>query len=151
MAALLAIHHAQYGDWRQMFTTLDDLNKVTPDAVQRVARKIPGGHRPDHRLHVAPGANPAWRRLRATAGRAQDREVTSETAMVRSFCLARSRLAQVLSVLGTDEPPSAEAPADRRAPRGSCQGSGRPGRGAPAASDSASRGQRTSASAPPGT
>ncbi len=39
MAEMLAIHNAQYGDWRKIFTALDDLNKVTPDAVQRAASK----------------------------------------------------------------------------------------------------------------
>jgi predicted Zn-dependent peptidase len=37
MAALLASHHANYGDWRKLFTNLDDLNRVTADQVSRVA------------------------------------------------------------------------------------------------------------------
>jgi predicted Zn-dependent peptidase len=39
MAAMLAIHYGQWGDWRKMFSSLDELNKVTSDAVQRVAAK----------------------------------------------------------------------------------------------------------------
>ncbi len=39
MAALLAVHQAQYGDWRKMFASIDELNKVTVEAIQRVADK----------------------------------------------------------------------------------------------------------------
>jgi predicted Zn-dependent peptidase len=39
MAAMLALHHAQFGDWRRMFVSMDELNKVTSDAVQRVAAR----------------------------------------------------------------------------------------------------------------
>ncbi|MCU1232257.1 MAG: peptidase domain protein [Candidatus Solibacter sp.] len=39
MASLLAIHQGQYGDWRKMFTAVAELDKVTPDAIQRVATK----------------------------------------------------------------------------------------------------------------
>jgi len=39
LAAVLAQYQASYGDWRKLFTSLDDLNKVTAAAVQRVARK----------------------------------------------------------------------------------------------------------------
>ena len=37
MARLLALHAASYGDWRKLFTTLDDLSLVTPQDVQRAA------------------------------------------------------------------------------------------------------------------
>jgi len=39
LASLLAANYAAYGDWRKLFTSLDDLDKVTADDVQRVARK----------------------------------------------------------------------------------------------------------------
>jgi predicted Zn-dependent peptidase len=39
LAALLATNYAAYGDWRKLFTSLDDLDHVTADDVQRVARQ----------------------------------------------------------------------------------------------------------------
>jgi predicted Zn-dependent peptidase len=39
LAALMTAYYAAYGDWRKLFTTLDDIDKVTADDVQRVARK----------------------------------------------------------------------------------------------------------------
>jgi predicted Zn-dependent peptidase len=39
LAKMMAFHSASYGDWRKMFTSIDDLNKVTADDVQRVAQK----------------------------------------------------------------------------------------------------------------
>jgi predicted Zn-dependent peptidase len=39
LAGELAAHHARYGNWRQLFYWLDEINKVTADDVQRVARK----------------------------------------------------------------------------------------------------------------
>jgi len=39
IAALLTANYAAYGDWRKLFTSLDDLDKVTAADVQRVARK----------------------------------------------------------------------------------------------------------------
>ena len=39
LASLLTAYYANYGDWRKLFTSLDDLDKVTADDVQRVARK----------------------------------------------------------------------------------------------------------------
>jgi predicted Zn-dependent peptidase len=38
MAGQLASYHANYGDWRKLFTGLDEINKVTAEDVQRVAR-----------------------------------------------------------------------------------------------------------------
>ena len=38
LANLLTTYYGNYGDWRKLFTSLDDLNKVTADDVQRVAR-----------------------------------------------------------------------------------------------------------------
>jgi predicted Zn-dependent peptidase len=45
LANLVTTFYVQYGDWRKLFTSLDDLNKVTADDVQRVARQyfIPEG------------------------------------------------------------------------------------------------------------
>jgi predicted Zn-dependent peptidase len=39
LASLLTANYAAYGDWRKLFTSLDDLEKVTADDVQRVARQ----------------------------------------------------------------------------------------------------------------
>jgi predicted Zn-dependent peptidase len=39
LASLLAANYAAYGDWRKLFTSLDDLDKVTAEDVQRVARQ----------------------------------------------------------------------------------------------------------------
>ncbi|MBV9505689.1 MAG: insulinase family protein [Acidobacteriia bacterium] len=39
LASLLAANYATYGDWRKLFTSLDDLDKVTAEDVQRVARQ----------------------------------------------------------------------------------------------------------------
>ena len=38
LAAALASDYGNYGDWRKLFTQLDDLNKVTAEDVARVAR-----------------------------------------------------------------------------------------------------------------
>jgi predicted Zn-dependent peptidase len=38
LAAELAENYASYGDWRKMFTAIDDVDKVTAEDVQRVAR-----------------------------------------------------------------------------------------------------------------
>ncbi|HLK68356.1 MAG TPA: pitrilysin family protein [Bryobacteraceae bacterium] len=37
LASLLTTYYAAYGDWRKLFTSLDELNKVTAADVQRVA------------------------------------------------------------------------------------------------------------------
>ena len=39
LAQLLTEYYVGYGDWRKLFTSLDDIDKVTADDVQRVARK----------------------------------------------------------------------------------------------------------------
>jgi predicted Zn-dependent peptidase len=39
IASLLTANYAAYGDWRKLFTSLDDLDKVTAADVQRVAQK----------------------------------------------------------------------------------------------------------------
>ena len=39
LAAELAQYHAQFGNWRQLFYDLDEINKVTAQDVQRVAQK----------------------------------------------------------------------------------------------------------------
>lgn len=39
LASLLTEYHAIYGDWRKLFTSLDDLDHVTADEVQRVAQE----------------------------------------------------------------------------------------------------------------
>jgi predicted Zn-dependent peptidase len=39
LAQLLASYYANYGDWKKLFTSLDDIDKVTADDVQRVANK----------------------------------------------------------------------------------------------------------------
>jgi Predicted Zn-dependent peptidases len=39
LASQLCFYQVEYGNWRVMFTGLDDINKVTAEDVQRVARK----------------------------------------------------------------------------------------------------------------
>jgi predicted Zn-dependent peptidase len=39
LASLLTANYAAYGDWRKLFTSLDDLDKVTAEDVQRVAKQ----------------------------------------------------------------------------------------------------------------
>jgi predicted Zn-dependent peptidase len=39
LAGVLASYQANFGDWRRLFTELDDYNKVTADDVQRVAQQ----------------------------------------------------------------------------------------------------------------
>ena len=39
LAGLLALHAASYGDWRKLFTALDDLNQVKAEDVQRAANR----------------------------------------------------------------------------------------------------------------
>ena len=39
LAQLLAEYYANYGDWRKLFTSIDDIDKVTADDVQRVAKQ----------------------------------------------------------------------------------------------------------------
>jgi predicted Zn-dependent peptidase len=39
LAALLSSSYGMYGDWRKLFTATDDINKVTAEDVERVARQ----------------------------------------------------------------------------------------------------------------
>jgi zinc protease len=39
MAEALTSYHVAYGDWRKMFTGIDDIARVSADDVQRVARQ----------------------------------------------------------------------------------------------------------------
>jgi predicted Zn-dependent peptidase len=39
MADALTSYYANYGDWRKLFTSIDDISKVTADDVERVAKK----------------------------------------------------------------------------------------------------------------
>ncbi|HXJ41494.1 MAG TPA: pitrilysin family protein [Bryobacteraceae bacterium] len=39
LAQLLAAYHVNYGDWRKLFTSIEDIDKVTADDVQRVAKQ----------------------------------------------------------------------------------------------------------------
>jgi len=39
LAEALSFYHVNYGDWRKMFTGIDDIAKVTADDVQRVAKQ----------------------------------------------------------------------------------------------------------------
>jgi predicted Zn-dependent peptidase len=56
LAQLLSVYQANYGDWRKLFTSIDDIDKVTAADVQRVARQY---LTPDNRtiaLTYAPAA-----------------------------------------------------------------------------------------------
>lgn len=39
LAQLLASYHVNYGDWRKLFTSIEDIDKVTAEDVQRVAKQ----------------------------------------------------------------------------------------------------------------
>jgi predicted Zn-dependent peptidase len=39
LAGLMTAYHAVYGDWRKLFTSLDELDRITAGDVQRVARE----------------------------------------------------------------------------------------------------------------
>ncbi len=39
MAEALTFYHVNYGDWRKLFTGIDDIDKVTADDVIRVAKQ----------------------------------------------------------------------------------------------------------------
>jgi predicted Zn-dependent peptidase len=39
LASELTAYHVAYGDWRKLFTSLDEYNKITADDVMRVAKK----------------------------------------------------------------------------------------------------------------
>ncbi|MDX2150632.1 MAG: pitrilysin family protein [Bryobacteraceae bacterium] len=39
LASQLASYHANYGDWRKLFTQIEDIDRVTADDVQRVVRE----------------------------------------------------------------------------------------------------------------
>ena len=39
LASLVTAYHAIYGDWRKLFTSLDELDRITADDVQRVAQE----------------------------------------------------------------------------------------------------------------
>jgi len=39
MAEALTSYSVNYGDWRKLFTAIDDIAKVTADDVQRVAKQ----------------------------------------------------------------------------------------------------------------
>ena len=58
LAELLASAYIDYGDWRKLFTQIDDLNKVTAADVQRVAARY---FTPSNRTlaFLVPGGGPA--------------------------------------------------------------------------------------------
>lgn len=63
LASLLTAYYANYGDWRKLFTSIDDVNKVTADDVLRVARKyFVTTNRTVAYLQIPAGARPAPRR-----------------------------------------------------------------------------------------
>jgi predicted Zn-dependent peptidase len=49
LAAQLPVYQVTYGDWRMMFKGLEDIDKVTAEDVQRVARQY---FIPEHRTVV---------------------------------------------------------------------------------------------------
>jgi predicted Zn-dependent peptidase len=40
LADALAANYAQYGDWRKLFTDVDEIDTVTADDVERVAKEL---------------------------------------------------------------------------------------------------------------
>ena len=39
LAQLLANYYVNYGDWRKLFTSIEDIDKVTAEDLQRVAKQ----------------------------------------------------------------------------------------------------------------
>jgi len=50
---MLATYYASYGDWRKLFTSIDDLNRVDRRRVERVARQVLRFAQP-HGAYLAP-------------------------------------------------------------------------------------------------
>ena len=67
LAQMLATYYASYGDWRKLFTSIDDLNRVTADDVQRVARQY--FVLPSRTVAYLAQPGPADARRRAPGGR----------------------------------------------------------------------------------
>ncbi len=67
LASLVTDYHAIYGDWRKLFTSLDELDRVTADDVQRVAKEY---FVPEKRTVVLSDRAEACRRRRAMKIRA---------------------------------------------------------------------------------
>ena len=85
LAAELCYLRVNYGDWRKLFTELDDNNKVTADDVQRVAKK----YLSNENRTVAYTYHPTRRRRQMTA-----RSDTRALSIARSFalgCAAQAR------------------------------------------------------------
>ena len=59
LANLLTAYHANFGDWKKLFTSLDDFDKVTVDDVQRVAKKYFTPENKTVALTVQPSADAA--------------------------------------------------------------------------------------------
>ena len=61
MADALTSYYANYGDWRKLFTEIDDTDKVTADDVMRVAKQylIPETRTVVYTVQPPAGANPA--------------------------------------------------------------------------------------------
>jgi len=55
LATLLTFYYVNYGDWKKLFTGLDDIDRVTADDVQRVAREYLVAEHRTEALIVAPG------------------------------------------------------------------------------------------------
>ena len=63
MADALTSYYANYGDWRKLFTSIDDIDKVTADDVQRVAKQVSDAGNAHGGLH-----RPAARRAKPARG-----------------------------------------------------------------------------------
>jgi len=59
LANLLTTYYAIYGDWRKLFTSIDELDRVTADDVQRVARQYFVPEKRTVSYLVAPKQEPA--------------------------------------------------------------------------------------------
>jgi predicted Zn-dependent peptidase len=59
MAEALTYYHVNYGDWRKMFTEIDEIDKVTADDVMRVAKQylIPETRTVAYTVQPAPAAS----------------------------------------------------------------------------------------------
>ena len=102
-----------YGDWRKLFTSIDDINKVTAEDVQRVARQY---FTPANRTTVWLAQTPQPAGVRQAGGRTGD-EAIAGAALLFLAGLACSRTEPAAPLLRRSlQPPAPPAAGAHRRP-----------------------------------